>query len=107
MRRFHLVNLVIPRSTALGVALGLAFATAAHAQNLGSFSAADVNHVGCITLQEFSAYETKRLMAGHGFIAGRFQQMAPQEQQARLAARFKQLDKSHNGCLDQSEWNGA
>jgi hypothetical protein len=106
MPRYHLENSVVLKA-ALGIALGLTFISAAHAKNLGSFTSADVNHDGCVTLPEFSAYETKRLMAAHWFIPHVFQQMTPQEQAAHLQARFEQLAASHKGCIDQREWNGS
>jgi Ca2+-binding EF-hand superfamily protein len=104
MNRYRLVAV---KSAALGIALGLACVNTAHANNLGSFSAADVKHTGCVTLQEFSAYERQRLMTAHGFIPQMFQQMTPQDQAAHLQSRFKKLDVNHKGCLDQSEWGGS
>jgi Ca2+-binding EF-hand superfamily protein len=107
MPRHYREKSVVLKSAAFGMVLGLGFMNAAHAQNLGSFSAADVQRDGCVTLPEFSAYETMRLMAAHGFIPRMFQQMTPQEQAAHLQARFEKLDTSHKGCLDQSEWAGS
>jgi Ca2+-binding EF-hand superfamily protein len=100
------LNPVPLRSVALAMMVALMAASSAYAKNLGDFNIADANHDGRITLQEFSTYETQRLKASNGFTAQRFKQMTPQEQKARLQARFKELDSGNKGYLDQNDWNG-
>jgi hypothetical protein len=56
---------------ALGVA-ALIGATAAQAQMRGNFDDADANHDGRVTLEEFRAYATNRLMAANGLMAQKF-----------------------------------
>ena len=108
MRHQHLTNSKILKVTTAGNFVGMVLMTqAAHAANLGSFTDADTNHDGCVSLQEFETYETARLMAAHGFMAQKFQQMTPQEQSARLQAKFGQLNASGNGCLNPNEWSGS
>jgi len=99
-------NPVPLRSVALAMMAALMAASTAYAKNLGNFNAADANHDGRVTLQEFSTYETQRLETSNGFTAQRFKKMTPQEQEARLQARFKELDSGNKGYLDQNDWNG-
>ncbi len=83
----------------------LAASPALAAPKLGDFAVADANHDGQVTLQEFEAYETPRLMQAHGMLAQRFQQMSPQQQQAALQKRFDKLDSGAKGYLNQTDWN--
>ena len=85
--------------------LGLIGAGAAYAQMKGNFDDADANHDGRITLQEFEAFASNRLMAGNGPRAQRFKELAPQDQDARLQARFQKLDRGGKGYLDRSDWS--
>lgn len=91
----------------LALVLLVAGAPPAEARNLGSFAAADANHDGRVTLQEFEAYETARLMAANGPMAERFKALSPQEQAARIEQRFDKLDSDDKGYLDQADWNGS
>lgn len=100
------LNTVPLRSVALAIIAALMAAPSAYAKNLGDFNIADAKHDGHVTLQEFSTYETQRLQASNGLMAQRFKQMTPQEQEARLQARFKKLDSGNKGYLDQNDWNG-
>ena len=83
----------------------LAASPALAAPKLGDFAAADVNHDGQVSLQEFESYETQRLMQAHGMLAQRFQQLSPQQQQAALQKRFNKLDSGAKGYLNQNDWN--
>lgn len=76
------------------------------AQAKGNFDAADANKDGHVTLQEFAAYATQRLMAGSGRLARRFQKLSPEQQNARLEQRFHKLDRDHKGYLDKNDWAG-
>jgi Ca2+-binding EF-hand superfamily protein len=78
-----------------------------HAQARGDFDTTDTNHDGRVSLQEFEAYATGRLMAANGPRAKRFKQLTPQEQQARLQQRFDQLDQAHKGYIDRNDWAGS
>ncbi len=93
-------------AAALVVAMTLA-ASHARAQKNGSFDDADVNHDGRVTLQEFEAYMTKRLMSANGMIGRNFRALSPQEQTARLQQRFDKIDHGHKGYLDRSDWDSA
>ena len=77
------------------------------AQLKGNHDAADANHDGRVTLQEYEAYATSRLMAANGRMAQRFKQLSPQEQAARLQQRFAKMDSAHKGYLDRNDWNGS
>jgi Ca2+-binding EF-hand superfamily protein len=90
----------------LAAIAALAATPCVHAQAQGSFDEADANKDGHVTLQEFAAYNTKRLMAGSGRLARRFQQLTPEQQSARLEQRFQKLDRDHKGYLDRSDWKG-
>ena len=85
--------------------LGAGFARAQPVPPLGSFAAADANHDGRVTLQEFETYERARLLAAHGLLARRFRALSPQQQTARLQRRFRQLDTGSKGYLDPTDWN--
>jgi hypothetical protein len=100
-------NSAFLKPAALALALTFAVAPIAYAHKLGNFDAADANHDGCVSQQEFVTYETQRLMAKNGPLAQKFKQLTPQEQTARLQARFEKLDVGNKGCLDQNEWNGS
>ena len=79
----------------------------AQAQMKGNFDAADINHDGRVTLQEYEAYATNRLMAANGRLAQKFKQMSPQQQAARLQQRFEKLDHGHKGYVDRNDWNDS
>jgi Ca2+-binding EF-hand superfamily protein len=76
------------------------------AQMRGNFDEADTNHDGKVTLSEFEAYTTSRLMARNSKLAMRFKALSPEEQQARIKQRFDTIDTDHNGYLDRKEWAG-
>lgn len=78
--------------------------TAAEAKMAGSFSAADANHDGRVTLQEFQAYATTQMLASNGRRAERFKEMSPQERAARIQHRFEKLDSGNKGYLVASDW---
>lgn len=90
---------------ALAAVVALSGTACAHAQNPGNFEDADTNKDGQVSLQEFEAYATKRLMEANGRLARRFQKLTPEEQTARLEQRFQKLDHDHKGYLDKSDWN--
>jgi Ca2+-binding EF-hand superfamily protein len=95
------------RMTSLAVLVALVGTPAAAAQLKGNFDAADANHDGRVTLQEYEAYATSRLMAANGRMAQRFKQLSPQEQAARLQQRFAKMDSAHKGYLDRNDWSGS
>jgi Ca2+-binding EF-hand superfamily protein len=88
----------------LALAAMLAFAPMARAQMKGSFTTADANHDGQVTLPEFEAYATQMLANANGFRAQRFKAMTPQQQQAILQKRFAKMDQGNKGYLNQSDW---
>lgn len=90
---------------ALVVVVALSSTACAHGQDRGNFEDADTNSDGHVSLQEFEAYATKRLMGGSGRLARRFQKLTPEQQTARLEQRFQKLDHDHKGYLDKSDWN--
>lgn len=90
---------------ALAIVAAVAGMPGAQAQVKGNFDEADVNHDGHVTLQEYEAYITNRLMNANGRRAQRFQQMTPQERDAALQRRFERLDRGHKGYLDRDDWN--
>ena len=100
----------LPRSLRMFViAAGIALIamSAAQAQRRGNFDDADTNHDGHITLPEYQAYMTNRLMAANGTRAQKFKELSPQDQAARLAQRFTKLDTGHKGYLDRNDWGGS
>ena len=96
-RRFAIVALAM---TILGAPL-------AHAQIRGNFDAADTNHDGRVTLQEFEAYAAHRLATGKGPMAARFRELSPDQQTARLQQRFDQMDHGNKGYLDRNDWSNS
>jgi hypothetical protein len=96
-----------PGLAGLALMLAVASASRAEARNLGSFAAADANHDGRVTLQEFEVYESGRLMAADGKRAERFKALSPEQQSALIAQRFNTLDSGDKGYLDQADWNGS
>jgi len=71
---------------------------------LGSFDDADTNHDGHVSLQEFEAYATPRLLATNSRRAQRFRSLSPQQQAAVLQRRFDRMDHGHKGYLDRNDW---
>jgi Ca2+-binding EF-hand superfamily protein len=92
-------------ATTLALMIVLAGATLAHARMRGDFDAADANHDGRVTLQEYQSYATSRLMDANGRIAKRFKRLPPEEQAERLQQRFEKADHGHKGYLDRKDWN--
>lgn len=90
----------------LVAAAALAVIAPAQAQVKGNFDDADTNKDGHVSLQEYEAYATQRLLAGTGRLARRFQQLSPEERSARLGKRFNKLDHGHKGYLDKNDWTG-
>lgn len=78
-----------------------------HAQSLGSFAEADARHDGRVTLQDFEAYERRRLLTAKGRLAQRFRALRQGEQAQRLEHRFRQLDRGAKGYLDAADWTAA
>lgn len=91
----------------LALAAMLLGAPPAAAQMKGNFDAADANHDGKVTLQEYEAYATSRLDAANGPMAQRFKQLSPEQQTARLQQRFEKMDKAHKGYLERGDWSGS
>lgn len=90
----------------LGLAAFAAWAMPAQARMLGDFGAADANHDGKVSLQEYQAYATQQMAGRNGRLAQRFKALSPQDQQARLKQRFDAADANHDGVLDRKEWGG-
>jgi MipA family protein len=95
------------KATGLAVSMVMVAVAAAAAQPHGNFDDADANHDGRVTLQEFEAYATSRLMSANGPMAQKFKKLSPTEQTARLQQRFEEMDHGHKGYLDRSDWNSA
>lgn len=93
------------KGAAVAAVVTLAAGSAAQAQMKGNFDDADANHDGHVTLSEFETYVTNQLMAGTGKKAQKFQQMTADERNSRLQARFEQLDATHKGYLEKSDWD--
>jgi Ca2+-binding EF-hand superfamily protein len=90
---------------ALAAVVALTGTACVHAQNRGNFEDADTNKDGHVTLQEFEAYATRRLVNGSGRVARRFQKLTPEQQSTRLEQRFQKLDHDHKGYLDKNDWD--
>jgi Ca2+-binding EF-hand superfamily protein len=91
---------------------GMAFAvltcvvlTAAQAQMKGDFDAADSNHDGHVTFDEFSAYAKQWLDGANGRKAQKFSQLSTEQQTAVLRKRFDRADRNHKGYLERSDWS--
>lgn len=83
-----------------GIAVtGFAGARVAGAQ-AQAYCAADINHDGRVTLEEFESWARNRLMAANGARAQRFKELTPQRQATALQHRFEKLDITHHGFLD-------
>jgi|SRR5581483_7063167 len=92
------------RGAAFVVLASLAF-TAVQAQMKGDFDAADTNHDGHVTFDEFSTYAKQQLDGGNSRKAQRFKQLSTDQQDAVLRKRFDQADRNHKGYLDRSDWS--
>ncbi|MDB6084438.1 MAG: hypothetical protein JWN43_2319 [Gammaproteobacteria bacterium] len=79
--------------------------TAAQAQMKGDFGAADSNHDGRVSFDEFAAYARQKLEQANGRRAQRFKQLSSQQQTNLLRERFDKADRSHKGYLDRSDWS--
>jgi outer membrane protein len=95
------------KGAVLAVGIVLLGSITARAQSIGNFEDADSNRDGRVTLQEFEAFLTKRLMTANGPVAQNFKKLSPTEQAAKLQQRFEQLDHGHKGYLDRSDWSAA
>lgn len=94
--------------TALAVVVASSWwALPARAGTPDTFDLADTNHDGRVSLTEFEAFVTERLMQGHGRAAREFRRLSPEAQRARLESRFQLLDRGHKGYLDRDDWNAA
>jgi Ca2+-binding EF-hand superfamily protein len=86
-------------------ALTCAAFVSAHAQMKGDFDAADSNHDGHVTFEEFATYAKQQLEDASGRKARKFRQLSAEQQTAALRKRFDRADQSHRGYLDRSDWN--
>ncbi len=89
----------------LAAAAGLAIAPAAQAQVSANFDAADADHDGHLTFDEFQAYATRIAAASSGAMAATFNQRTPADQAARLHLRFDAADTDHKGYLTRAEFD--
>jgi hypothetical protein len=92
------------RGTAFAVLASLAL-TAVQAQMKGDFDAADANHDGHVTFDEFSTYAKQQLGGANSRRARRFKLLSTDQQDAALRKRFDQADRNHKGYLDRSDWS--
>lgn len=69
-----------------------------------SFQAADSNHDGKVSRSEFEAFAMARLNQASGPRAAMFKRLPPDEQKARLDARFAAMDPAGKGYLTMAEW---
>jgi Ca2+-binding EF-hand superfamily protein len=81
--------------------------TAAQAQMKGDFDAADSNHDGHVSFEEFAAYATQQLDNANGRKAQKFKQLSGEQQTTVLRKRFGRADRRHKGYLDRGDWSGA
>jgi MipA family protein len=98
----HAVSL--PVRTMFIVALTVLSLTTARAQMKGDFDAADANHDGRVTFEEFATSAKRQLDAANGAKAQRFKQLSSQQQTTLLRRRFDKVDRSHKGYLDRDDW---
>lgn len=95
------------RTATVALAVSASLGMAASAQSRAGFDAADADHDGRVTLQEYEAFTAHRLMAANGKWAQKFKEMSPEQQAARLRTRFEKLDHGHKGYLVRSDWLGG
>ncbi|MCQ9154193.1 EF-hand domain-containing protein [Acidomonas methanolica] len=94
----------------LGLA-GLALSDEAFAQDgsgdrrMASFQAADANHDGRVSQEEFEAFAKARLASSGGMRAAMFGRLPPEEQKARLDEKFAQMDSGGKGYLTPDDWH--
>jgi Ca2+-binding EF-hand superfamily protein len=79
--------------------------TVAHAQMKGDFDAADSDHNGRVTFEEFAAYANQQMDMSNGRKAQRFKQLSSDQQSTVLRKRFDKADRNHKGYLDRSDWS--
>jgi outer membrane protein len=98
----HTVSLSL-RTIAIAALTLLSLATA-RAQMKGDFDAADANHDGRVSFEEFATYAKRQLDSANGAKAQRFKQLSSQQQTTLLRKRFDKVDHSHKGYLDRDDW---
>ena len=95
----------LPLRTMALAALIVLRLTTAQAQMKGDFDAADANHDGHVTFEEFATYAKQQLDAANGPKAQRFKQLSSQRQTKLLQRRFDKVDRGHKGYLDRDDWS--
>jgi Ca2+-binding EF-hand superfamily protein len=98
----HIIRLRL-QAIAITVLTCLAL-NAAQAQMKGDFDAADANHDGHVTFEEFAAYAKQELGNANGRKARKFKQLSDEQQTNLLHKRFDKADRNHKGYLDRSDW---
>ncbi len=74
-------------------------------RRLASFQAADANHDGRISQDEFEAFARARMASSGGMRAAMFGRLAPEDQKARLDEKFAQMDSGGKGYLTPDDWH--
>lgn len=73
-------------------------------RRMASFQVADANHDGRISHEEFEVFARSRMATAGGMRAAMFKRLTPEEQKARLDAKFAQMDTKGKGYLTPDEW---
>lgn len=74
-------------------------------RRVASFQAADTNHDGRVSRDEFEIFARSRMATAGGMRAAMFKRLSPEEQKARLDGKFAQMDTKGNGYLTPDDWN--
>ncbi|MBB2168331.1 EF-hand domain-containing protein [Gluconacetobacter aggeris] len=74
-------------------------------RRMASFQAADANHDGRVSQDEFEAFARARMASSGGMRAAMFSRLAPEDQKARLDEKFAQMDTSGKGYLTPDDWH--
>ncbi|MFT8558813.1 MAG: EF-hand domain-containing protein [Acetobacter sp.] len=74
-------------------------------RRMASFQVADTNHDGRISQDEFEAFARARMASSGGVRATMFNRLTPEDQKARLDAKFAQMDRNGKGYLTPDDWH--
>ncbi|GAN69683.1 EF-hand domain-containing protein [Acetobacter orleanensis] len=74
-------------------------------RRMASFQAADTNHDGRISYDEFEIFAKSRMATAGGMRAAMFKRLSPEDQKARLDGKLAQMDTKSKGYLTPDDWN--
>ncbi|GBQ27257.1 EF-hand domain-containing protein [Gluconacetobacter sacchari] len=74
-------------------------------RRMAGFQAADTNHDGHVSRDEFESFARARMASAGGMRAAMFSRLSPEDQKARLDEKFSQMDEGGKGYLTPDDWH--